>query len=120
MPRRSPKPILASLELRRLLPEEYRQVAAFYREAGYPAAIKPEDIAWGAWSGPALVGCISLCPEEGVWVLRGPEVQFEYRRHGVGRMLLDLVKPEVATRTCYCLAYVYLTGLYAVAGFRPS
>ena len=107
----------ASLQLRRLAPGENEEASRFYREAGYPVPIMAHDRVWGVWVDGILAACVALCEEEDVWVLRGPEVHFEYRRHGLGRALIEQVRPELDGHTCYCVAYSFLMPLYAALGF---
>jgi GNAT superfamily N-acetyltransferase len=75
-------------------------------------------IAWGAWEHEMLVGCIALCKEHHVSILRGPEVAHSRRKVGIGRRLLKAAEPELANHTCYCVAYGFLLRVYRDAGFR--
>lgn len=109
----------AALDYRELDREEMRELALFFREAGFPVAILPDDRGWGAWSRDKLVGCIALCHEAGAWVLRGPEVRHGFQKRGTGARLLDLVAPQLAGRSWYCVAYPYLKRMYARVGFLP-
>lgn len=111
-------PGIAALDLIKAGKEEVSEVARFYREAGYPVPIQPEDTCWGAWDGPVLVGALALCREGGIRILRGPEVAHAYRRRGVGKALLRLAAPEVARDTTYCISYGFLKRLHAAGGFR--
>ena len=109
----------ASLEYRELTASEKPGMAHFFREAGFPVAILPDDRGWGAWSRDKLVGCIALCHEANTWVLRGPEIRHGFQKRGTGARLLELVEPELAGHPWYCVAYPYLKAMYAKVGFAP-
>lgn len=105
-------------EVRRFGAEETGQVERYFREAGYPVPLDQVAAAWGAREGGALVGCLALCIEEGVEILRGPEVVFQRRRRGIGRLLIRAAGSELDARSCYCVAYAHLNRLYREVGFR--
>lgn len=98
--------------------DENARVERFFREAGYPVPLGSDYVAWGAWEGEALVGCIALCIEGGVTILRGPEIAYDRRRRGIGKALMEAVRPGIAARPCYCIAYTHLHRMYREAGFR--
>jgi GNAT superfamily N-acetyltransferase len=110
---------LAHAEIRRMQGGEAGRAGRFFREAGYPVPLGRDFIAWGAWEREDdLVGCIALCVEHDVSILRGPEILDTRRRRGLGRMLLEAAVPELAGLTCYCVAYEFLVRMYRDAGFR--
>jgi GNAT superfamily N-acetyltransferase len=109
----------ASLEYRELHAGEKPAMSHFFRDAGFPVALLPNDRGWGAWSRDKLVGCIALCHEANTWVLRGPEVLPGFQKRGTGARLLELIQPELAGHSWYCVAYPYLKAMYAKAGFAP-
>lgn len=109
----------ASLEYRELEPGERVEMGAFFRDAGFPVAILPTDRGWGGWSRDTLVACVALCEEAKTWVVRGPEVRHGFQKRGTGARLLEMIEPALARLTCYCVAYPYLKGMYAKAGFEP-
>src|SRR5688500_7050627 len=82
-------------EVRRFAADENAQVERFFREAGYPVPLDQVVLAWGAWEGTALVGCLALCIERGVEILRGPEVLLQRRRSGIGKRLMHAAGPEL-------------------------
>jgi predicted N-acetyltransferase YhbS len=109
----------ASLEYRAFAPGERSDLSRFFREAGYPVPISPDDQGWGAWSQGTLVGAIALCHEENEWLLRGPEILHAFRRRRVGAELLKLAIPKLRSHTCYCVAYSFLARMYSAEGFKP-
>jgi len=109
----------AHSEIRRMQGDEAGRAERFFREVGYPVPLGRDFIAWGAWEHVYdLVGCVALCAEHGVSILRGPEVLDTHRRRGLGGQLLKAVAPDLAGRGCYCVAYDFLARLYRDAGFR--
>jgi hypothetical protein len=114
-----PKAMLVSPDVRGTPAEQKSDVERFFRLAGYPVPIDKPVAAWGAWEGEELVGCLALCLEDGVEILRGPEIVNRRRRRGYGKALLDAATPQLEGRTLYCVAYTHLLRMYAKAGFGP-
>ena len=109
----------AHADIRRFQGEEAGRAERFFREAGYPVPLGRDFIAWGAWEHEDdLVGCIALCVEHDVSILRGPEILDTRRRRGLGKVLLKATNPELAGRVCYCVAYEFLVRMYRDGGFR--
>jgi len=114
-----PKAQLASHEVRGTPAEQRSDVERFFRLAGYPVPIGKPLAAWGAWDREDLVGCLAICLEDGVEILRGPEIVNRRRRRGYGKALLDAAAPALEGRTLYCVAYTHLLRMYGKAGFGP-
>jgi hypothetical protein len=118
MPSTLRKPNGANHVVRRMAAAESVLAERFFLQAGYPVPLGLDFIAWGAWEHDVLVGCIALCREHNVSILRGPEVAHTRRKLGIGRTLLKSAASELANQTCYCVAYGFLLRIYRDAGFR--
>jgi GNAT superfamily N-acetyltransferase len=118
VPPKFPQAGSPALELRAVAATERAAIERFYREAGYPAALGTDFVAWGAWEGGVLVGALALCTEGDASILRGPEVGDSHRHRGIGRALLDTAAPDLASVSCYCIAYAFLVRVYQRYGFR--
>ena len=59
----------------------------------------------------------SLCHEAGVTILRGMQVNPDYRRKGIGRSLLKHCILYLNGGIAYCLPYEHLAKFYGQGGF---
>lgn len=96
-------------------------------EAIFPGDDEPTARHYAALAGAAVVGCVTLhaAPWEGepAWQLRGMATAPEYRRRGVGRLLLRLLEADVlsdaaAPRLLWCNARTPYLGFYESFGWR--
>ena len=65
-----------------------------------------------------LVGCVRLCMEEGVSVLRSMNIHPQYQRRGLGTRMLTALELMMKGGPCWCLALSHLETFYANIGFR--
>lgn len=100
-------------------PAQHPAAQAFYALCGYAGTeIAPADRVLLARRGTQLIGIVRLCSETGFCCLRGMQVLPDYRRQGVGSLLLAHLLPLIGTEPCFSLPYPHLEGFYAQAGFR--
>ncbi len=96
----------------------------------YPEDEQEGTSHWAAWSGEAVIGCVTLmwrpsplAPSEVAIQLRGMAVSPERQGEGVGARLLSAVLAEAAwsyapARVVWCNARVGAMSFYASAGFE--
>ncbi len=104
--------------IRTAYPQEFEDVAAFYRRNDYLPEIDRDDSLVVAEREGALCGAVRLCEEHGVLVLRGMRVTQAAQRRGIGTMLLETAAALIGGRECYCVPHRYLCRFYAHIGFE--
>lgn len=106
------------IEIAVAAPGELAGVASLYAAAGYGAPVGAADTVIVARLIGRVVGAVRLCPEDGVTVLRGMQVERAFQRQGLGARLLAACLPHLAGREAFCLPYAHLARFYAAAGFE--
>lgn len=106
------------IEILEAAPGDLASVANLYAAAGYGAPVDPADTVIVAKLPGRVVGAVRLCPEHGVTVLRGMQVEPALQRQGLGGRLLAACLPRLAGRQAFCLPYAHLEGFYGAAGFE--
>lgn len=99
-------------------PGDLAGVASLYAVAGYGAPLDPADRVIVAKLLGRVVGAVRLCPEHGVTVLRGMQIEPAFQRQGLGARLLAACLPHLAGKQVFCLPYAHLAGFYAASGFE--
>ena len=94
------------------------RVEWLYDVCGYRGGLSDTDIVLAALSAQRLLGAVRLCREQGVFVLRGMQVQPDFRRIGIGTKLLRACERRLGNRTCYSIPWRHLEGFYGAAGFH--
>lgn len=105
-------------QIRTAQPQEFEQVATFYRSHNYLPEIDRADLFVVAERDGALCGAVRLCEECDVLVLRGMRVAQAVQRRGIGTQLLETVAALIGGRDCYCVPHRYLWRFYAQIGFE--
>jgi GNAT superfamily N-acetyltransferase len=101
-------------------PAELDEVRAFYARAGYGGTVAEQDVTLVARVDGRLVGVVRLCPESGITVLRGMQVDPAHQRSGLGRRMLAACRPWLERGPACCLPYEHLIPFYALAGFEVA
>ncbi len=109
--------LLDDLHLQTAPKESLDIVNQFYVACGYRGRVTEQDQVVVALQGKHLVGCVRLCREKNVLVLRGMQVRGKYQRQGVGTALLREALQWVKDEPCYCIPYTHLVKFYAAHGF---
>lgn len=100
--------------------DQFDDVRSLYAQSGYPGGVAENDLVLIATDSSRLVGAVRLCPEEGVTVLRGMQVQDGLQRRGIGSRLLSACIPFLDGGIAYCLSYTHLVDFYRSAGFTVA
>lgn len=98
-------------------------VDPFYEKNGGRRCARDEDLFFIAIDDGKVLGCVRYCVEAGTPMLRTMMVDAEYRRRGIGSLLLEEFTGYLEThgiRGVYCLPYSHLDGFYATAGFERT
>jgi GNAT superfamily N-acetyltransferase len=106
-----------TLLIRKVAKEQYSEILSVYEAVGYNGGIKYEDICFLASLAEKPVGAVRLSHEDGVLVLRGMMVLLEFQRQGIGKALLELLDPYIASTRCYCINPPHLKNFYGSIGF---
>jgi len=98
----------------------------FIEEQGVPESIELDDdgraIHVIALAGARAVGCARIVPHRDYAKIGRMAVEREWRKHGVGRRLLDFILREARTlgyRRAVLHAQLHAEGFYLKAGFKP-
>ena len=95
-------------------------VNRFYKNCRYSAKAGRGEEVYVAKMAGQIIAAVRLSPKGGNrFFLRSFCVSPEYRRQGVGRILLRGIEPKLQAIFCYCYPFRYLQGFYQQAGFRP-
>ncbi len=108
------------IEVRRAGNQDLEGIEALYAEAGYGGGIGAADTVFVATDAGRTVGVVRLCPEHGVTVLRGMQVDAGWQRRGIGSLLLQACRAQLDQGPAFCLPYVHLDGFYGAAGFEAA
>ena len=104
-------------DFRKLNSNDFEAAQAFYRSVGYHQEILPENLFYGAFKENDLVGIVRLAFENGVWVLRGMQIDPALQFFGLGTRLIKLLENDLSS-DCYCLPHGWLDRFYGQIGFK--
>lgn len=93
--------------------------AQFFVTIGYGSLGAPDDEVVLATIDGHIVGAVRLAREGGVLVLRGVQVEENWRGRGLGRRLLDVVAQHLGDELSFVIAYRHLEPFYTRAGWVP-
>lgn len=91
-------------DFRKLNSNDFEAAQAFYWSVGYHQEIHPENLFYGAFKENDLVGIVRLAFENGVWVLRGMQIDPALQFFGLGTRLIKLLENDLSS-DCYCLPH---------------
>jgi N-acetylglutamate synthase-like GNAT family acetyltransferase len=98
--------------------DEYSLAQHFLDVEGYRGdPISLDDEVLLARMNGIVIGIVRLSFEMGLLCLRGMRLQSEYRRQGIGTVMLNRLRIMILERPCYCLPYRHLDSFYAQIGF---
>ncbi|GAA5315268.1 MAG: hypothetical protein AseanaTS_04730 [Candidatus Pelagadaptatus aseana] len=93
-------------------------VNKFYKSCRYSAKAGREDVVFVVRSDQQMIAAVRLqYRQDGVYFLRSMCVAPEYRRQGVGTVLLNGMLPFLTQVLCYCYPFDHLESFYAQSGF---
>jgi GNAT superfamily N-acetyltransferase len=98
---------------------DQRAISKFYSEMEYSGGLNPSDRIVIAEEGSQIIGVLRVCEEHGHLLLRGMRVRGDFRRQGIGKLMLAVAETVIGQRTCYGLAYPHLLAFYGRIGFVP-
>lgn len=97
---------------------EKERIEAFYTSEQRRVEVHVADQFVLAENNGSLVGVVRLCREEGEYVLRTMFVNEAFRGKGLGREMLQVFKPLIEGKVCYCLPFSHLEPFYGTIGFQ--
>jgi N-acetylglutamate synthase-like GNAT family acetyltransferase len=100
--------------------EAAKLVDPFYERFGFSGRARGTDTFFLAMKDDELVGAVRYCVEENIPMLRTMMIHPDYRRQGVGQMLLAEFARFLdarGIRNVYCLPYSHLAVFYSSIGF---
>jgi len=104
------------IQIRSAKIEEFELVLNFYKQVGYLGGLCHDDRVVVAMDGGQLVAAGRLSIEKETLVLRGMQVDPEYQRQGIGRVILNQLI-DMIDMDCYCIPHRYLENFYKSVGF---
>lgn len=96
---------------------EYSEVRWLYEACNYSGGIQENDIVVIA-EDDELIGAVRICPERGVKILRGMQINSACRGKGTGKLMLKFLQDNFDMKDCYCIPYKHLKKFYGQIGFE--
>ena len=98
--------------------EESSSAEELYSQWGYDWEFnKKEKVLCSFFKGKAI-GVVRICKEEQYHVLRGMFIREQYRRKGVGELMLLQAEPILNQSISYCIPNLYLIPFYSLISFN--
>jgi len=91
--------------------------AQFFVTVGYGSLGAPDDEVILATVEGRIVGAVRLAREANVLVLRGVQIDEDWRGRGLGRRLMWAVTQHLGEEVSFLIAYSHLEAFYARAGW---
>jgi len=91
----------------------------FYKSVGY--LLKPildTDTVIIALYKNKIIGIVRLSYENNICVLRGMQIAKEFRRKGIGTLLIKKLNNYIGSNTCWCIPHKWLESFYSQIGFK--
>jgi len=96
---------------------EYLKVRKLYEACNYNGGLQDDDLVVIAEDGE-LIGAVRICPEHGVKILRGMQIDSACRGEGTGTLMLKFLLENFDMNDCYCIPYKHLKTFYRQIGFE--
>lgn len=106
-----------------LEPVQLPLVNRFYKSIRYSASAGRGERVMVVRDGAVIVGAVRMQPKElagmgPAWFLRSMAVSPEYRRKGVGTLMLGQLLLAFPRDTVWCYPFSHLQGFYRLGGFK--
>jgi len=98
---------------------ELTALTDFYTICGYGGTFEAADDVYYALEKDRLIAVVRIAKEQGIYVLRGMQVDPSLRGQQLGGKLLRYMLTNISKECfpCYCLPHEHLTRFYGSAGF---
>lgn len=101
-----------SLELRKMDKVYLPLIKKFYKDHYNASKPKSSDLSYGLYQEGMLLGLIRFKPINQNYLLLGMAIHKDYRKQGLGGVLLSRSLNEIPSKPCYCFALSHLTSFY--------